>query len=496
MWWRDAVIYQIYPRSFQDSDGDGVGDLRGIHDRLGHLVDLGVDALWMSPIYPSPLADFGYDVSDHATVDPVFGTLADFDAFVQAAHARGLRVLMDLVPCHTSIEHPWFREHPDWYVWADGRGEEPPNNWLAAFGGPAWTRDAHSGRWYLHSFYPEQPDLDWRNPAVRNAMSAVIRFWLERGVDGFRLDAIERLIKDARLRDDPPASRPYGLPLPEEYGQLEHLYSRNRPDIREALAALRSAAGDALLVGEVYLTACETAPYLEYLDLAFAFELFHAPFEVPAMRAAIEAAAALEGPRVDRGSAWVLSNHDFERMPTRFGRTNERVAAMLLLTLPGAAFIYQGDEIGLGDGPGADPPRDRAGRDRFRHPMQWDDTANGGFTSGEPWLPLVDPDRRNVASQRSDNGSLLGLYRRLIALRPLLGPELELVDASPGVLAYRRGSHLVALNLTGDERPAPAGGDMVLATADDAVRGGRLAPHAGVVRRTVDAASANRSAED
>jgi alpha-glucosidase len=485
MWWRDAVIYQIYPRSFQDSDGDGIGDLRGIRDRLDHLMDLGVAALWMSPIYPSPLADFGYDVSDYTDVDPAFGAMDDFDALVHDAHAKGLRVLMDLVPCHTSIEHPWFRDHPDWYVWADGRGEAPPNNWRAVFGGPAWTRDEASGRWFLHSFYPEQPDLDWRNPAVRDAMADVIHFWLDRGVDGFRLDAIERLVKDVDLRDDPPASEPYALPLPEEYAELEHLYSRNSPDIGQALAALRVAAADALLVGEVYLAAHETAPYLDHLDLAFAFELFHAPFEGPAMRSAIEAAAALESRSVERGSAWVLSNHDFGRMAARFGRANERVAAMLLLTLPGTAFIYQGDEIGLVDGPGADPPFDRAGRDRFRHPMQWDASGTGGFTSGDPWLPVVDPDRRNVASQRADEGSLLNLYRRLLALRARLGGELEMLAADRDVLAYRRGHHVVALNLGAEERDAPAGGTLVIGTAEDALRSNRLAPHSGVVREAV-----------
>ena len=351
------------------------------------------------------------------------------------------------------------------------------------FGGPAWTRDERTGRWFLHSFYPEQPDLDWRNPAVRSAMAEVIRFWLDRGVDGFRLDAIERLIKDDRLRDDPPATTPYALPLPSEYAELEHLYSRNRPEIGEALAALREAAGDALLVGEVYLTARETVPYLEYLDLAFAFELFHATFEAGALRAAVEASAALTGRRGAEGSAWVLSNHDFERLPTRFGRENERVAAMLVLTLPGTAFVYQGDEIGLGDGPGARPPRDRAGRDRFRHPMQWDPTGSGGFTTGEPWLPLVDPQRRSVKSQRSDAGSLLSLYRRLIALRPHLGSGFETLDAEPGVMAYRRGSHLVALNPTPQERAVPVGGALVLATSDEVRRPDRLPPHSGSIRR-------------
>jgi alpha-glucosidase len=409
MWWQNAVVYQIYPRSFQDSDGDGNGDLRGIEARLDHLTWLGVDALWLSPIYPSPLADMGYDVADYTGVDPGYGTLDDFDALLASAHERGLKLLMDLVPCHTSIEHPWFRDHPDWYIWSSKDG--PANNWRATFGGSAWSPDPYErGRgWYLHSFYPEQPDLDWRNPEVVEAMQAVLLFWLDRGVDGFRLDAIDRLVKDRELRDDPPASAPFALPLGEEYGELEHLFSTNSPDIREALQAIRTAAGDAFLVGEVYLPAREVTPYLEYLDAAFAFELFHAPWDEQRLQQAIEAASEVGQ------AAWVFSNHDFPRAATRFGPENARAAADLLLSLPGTAFIYQGEEIGMVDGPGADPPIDRAGRDGARHPMQWD--ASGGFTTGTPWLPMVDPEKRNVAGQRDDPGSLLNHYRELIARR-------------------------------------------------------------------------------
>src|SRR5262245_5556792 len=429
MWWRDAVVYQIYPRSFQDSDGDGIGDLHGIVQRLDHLTYLGVDAFWLSPIYPSPLADFGYDVSDYTDVDPVFGSLGDLDELVTKAHAQGLRVLLDLVPSHTSIEHTWFREHPDWYIWSPVDG--PPNDWKAAFGGPAWDRDEQSGRWYLHTFYPEQPDLDWRNPEVVAAMEQVVRFWLARGVDGFRIDAVNVMVKDAGLRDDPPASGSFPLPLVGEAAELDQVHSANRPEVTVGLAALREAAGDALLVGEVYHATSEYPRFLESLDLVFAFELLFSPWSEPSLRAAIGPAAELH--RV----AWVLSNHDFDRLASRVGPENVRAAALLLLTLPGTAFVYQGDEIGLPNGPAREPSYDRAGRDRLRHPMQWE--ASGGFSAGEPWLPPIDPAERNVEAQRGDPGSLLELYRRLISFRRELGDSFALIDAEPGVVAYDRG---------------------------------------------------------
>ena len=469
------VVYQIYPRSFQDSDGDGIGDLAGIERRLDHLTWLGVDALWLSPIYPSPLADMGYDVSDYRAVDPDYGTLDEFDRLLAAAHERGLKLLMDLVPCHTSIEHPWFREHPDWYIWSDRDG--PRNNWIAAFGGSAWSPDPHGRGWYLHSFYPEQPDLDWRNPEVVAAMQDVVRFWIDRGVDGFRLDAIHALLKDAGLRDDPPVTRPFGLPLPDEYGTLEHRHSANQPDVGDALGALRAAAGDALLVGEVYLPSAGLGPYLEHVDMAFGFELFHAPWEAEALGRAIAAGAAL-GP----GTAWVLSNHDFPRLPTRIGRDNVRAAALLLLTLPGTAFVYQGDEIGMADGPGADPPIDRHGRDGARHPMQWDPAPNGGFSDAAPWLPATDPDERSVAAQRDDPASLLTLYRELIALRRRLGDGFEPIDAPPGVVAYRRGEYAVAVNTTAQPRESPVAGEVVLATTPVG-DGDGLPSHGGLVVR-------------
>jgi alpha-glucosidase len=447
------VVYQVYPRSFQDSDGDGVGDLNGVTARLDHVKELGADAIWLSPFYPSPLADGGYDVADYEAVDPLFGTLADADALIAAAHERGLKVLFDVVPSHTSIEHPWFREHPDWYIWSDRDG--PQNNWRATFGGSSWSRDAVSGRWYLHSFYPEQPDLNWRNPEVPKAFGEVLRFWLDRGVDGFRIDALDRILKDPELRDDPPATGP--PPLPEAHMQagLEQRNSRNAPDIGTAVAQLRAAAGEeALLVGEVYLLSGRLKPYLEHLDASFAFELLHAPWQAGAVRAAIAAAAATGK------AAWVLSNHDFPRLPDRVGERNVRAAALLLLTLPGMAFVYQGDELGMADGP--DESRDRAGRDRHRHPMAWDTTPNAGFTTGEPWLEVVVPPD-GPASEQAE-GSMLAWYRELIALRRQLRGDLELLDAGDDVVAFRRGRHVVALNLGDAERPAPATRELVLAT--------------------------------
>ncbi len=477
MWWESAVIYQVYPRSFQDTDGDGVGDLPGITARLDHVAGLGADAIWLSPIHPSPLADFGYDVSDYTTVDPTLGTLDDFGRLRDAAHRRDLRLLMDLVPCHTSIEHPWFRAHPDWYIWADG--DRPPNNWIAAFGGSAWSRDGGTGRWYLHSFYPEQPDLDWRNPAVAAAIGDVVRLWLDRGVDGFRLDALDRLLKDAALRDDPPSTEPFPLPLHPELARLDRRHSSHQPDVGEPLRALRAAIGEHAMIGEVYLPDAALGSYLEQLDLAFCFELLHAPLHPARLRPVIDAALA-------RGKvAWVVSNHDFPRLATRVGRANVRVASMLMLTLPGAVFVYQGDEIGMADGAGPVPPLDRDGRDGARTPMQWEPAPGGGFTPATPWLPLADPFVRNVADQERYRDSVLWLYRDLIALRPALGPELEFVDSHPSVLAYRRGEYLVALNLGREPAPAPTHGELILATGGPGRPPRRpiLAPHAGWVAR-------------
>jgi alpha-glucosidase len=472
--WEGAVVYQVYPRSFQDSDGDGVGDLRGVLARVDHLAELGVDAVWLSPFYPSPLADGGYDISDFTGVDPRLGTLADVRALAEELHARGIALLLDLVPCHTSIEHPWFREHPERYVWAD----EPPNNWRAAFGGPAWSRDGRSGRWYLHSFFPEQPDLDWRRPEVAHAMQDVVRFWLGQGADGFRVDALDRISKHPGLADDPPRTQPFPFPQPPDVAALDQRNSSHyAPGIGRPLAALRSAAGEAFLVGEVYRPTAELGPYLEHLDTAFVFELMFAPWRADALADVIERAGAIPDP------SWMLSNHDFSRIGTRIGEGQQRVAAMVLLTLPGTAFVYQGDEIGLLDGPGGDPPEDRHGRDRARHPMPWSADSEGGFTTGTPWLPVIDPGARNVAAQRGDPGSMLELYRALVRLRRTLSGPVEAVEGDPdGLLRFRRGGVTVALNLgEGKRRIDPAGA--VLVASDPGVDPARLGPGQGVVTR-------------
>jgi alpha-glucosidase len=482
-WWSESVIYHIYPRSFQDSDGDGVGDLLGIVARFDYIAELGVDAIWLSPINPSPMADFGYDVSDYMSIEPQFGTLSDFDALVSGAHKRNMRVILDLVPGHTSIAHPWFRDHPDWYIWADGADRtRPPNNWESIFGGPAWTKDDRTGRWYMHSFYPEQPELDWHNPAVIGALQGVIRFWRDRGVDGFRLDSVDTLVKDDQLRDDPPATSPFGLPLRHAHSHTEFLYSRSAHGTRAALAALREAAGAAFLVGEVYLPGSQWAPYLESLDCAFAFELFQAEAQVDTFRTAIENCLdACDGTRALPG--WVTSNHDFPRLPTRVGRANERVVALLLLSLPGPVFIYQGDEIGLGDGPGADPPLDRAGRDPYRHPMQWDASCTGGFTEGNPWLAVVDAPTRNVFDQRNHADSVLAFYRRTITARRLLDGPVRFADAPRSILAFDRGPHRVLLNFSGKEIRLSTKGELVTATHAGLVADNSLPPHAGIILR-------------
>jgi len=454
MWWEQAVIYQVYVRSFQDTNGDGVGDLPGVTRRLEHIAGLGAQAVWLSPIYPSPNADFGYDVSDFCDVEPAFGTLEDLDALVGRAHELDLKVVLDFVPCHTSTQHPWFREHPDYYVWADA----PVNNWRAAFGNSSWGRDEQTGRYFLHSFFPEQADLNWRNPEVREQMLGAMRFWVDRGVDGFRLDALDRLMKDPELRDDPPATRPFELPGDAADLELDHIHSRNAPDLGDALQAIRRAVGDVLLIGEVYLPIEEAAPYLETLDVVFNFEELFAVGDAAKLRAAIEA-----GLRTG-GQGWVLSNHDFSRLVTRAGADNARAVELLLLTLPGPVFLFEGDELGFADTPMSGPELDRNHRDPFRVPMVWDsDAAHGGFSTADPWLHPDQAAAEGVAQQSADPTSVLTLTRQAMALRPRLAAnETSLIPSAPGTIVLRRGDHIVAVNLGDSPQDAPPVAELVL----------------------------------
>ncbi|MBV8184281.1 MAG: DUF3459 domain-containing protein [Hyphomicrobiales bacterium] len=463
-WWRHGVIYQIYPRSFQDSNADGIGDLQGILRRLDHLVSLKIDAIWISPIYASPMADFGYDVSDHRAIDPIFGTMEDFDRLLEEAHRKGLKVILDYVPNHTSDLHPWFiesrasRHNPkrDWYVWRDARADGgPPNNWTSEFGGPAWTFDESTGQFYFHAYLPEQPDLNWRNPEVVAAMLDVLRFWFDRGVDGFRVDAIHRLFEDEQLRDDP-INPDWHDGLPPAH-QLLRIHSMDQPEVHGAIALMRGAANsyadERLLIGEAYLPIERLMSYygiaLSGFHLPFNFHLISTPWKPKAIAALIDEyeAALPQGGWPN----WVLGNHDRSRVATRVGPEQARIAAMLLLTLRGTPTLYQGDEIGMADVPiprrlVRDPFGKNApgfGRDPERTPMQWDASRHAGFSASEPWLPVArDFASRNVERQSSDAGSMLSLYRALIALRreeeALAVGSYALVYASDTVLAYER----------------------------------------------------------
>jgi alpha-glucosidase len=469
-WWRRGVVYEAYPRSFLDTDGDGVGDLRGVTAQLPYLRWLGVDAVWLTPIYPSPQRDFGYDITDHTAIDPQFGTLEDFDALVAAAHGHGLRVILDYVPNHTSDRHPWFRERPDWYLWHDG---PPPNNWISVFGGSAWEQVGE--RSYYHAYLREQPDLDWRNPEVRRAMYAVLEFWIARGVDGFRVDALRQLLKDPELVDNPPdpAYRPGEMP---EYDSLLPVHTADRDDVHEIVAEMRAVIGDErVMIAEVYVAIERLVRYYgedgRGAQLPFNFHLISTPWRAEDIGALTD---RYESALPDGAwPTWVLGNHDRSRVASRVGAAQARVAAMLLLTLRGTPTLYYGDEIGMADVP---IPPERvvdpgAGRDPVRTPMQW--TASGGFTDGEPWLPYGDL-ALNVAEQRNDPRSMLNLHRRLLALRQeFVEEDYETLHAGDGVLAYRRGERTaVALNLTGEPRPLPVTGDIVLSTDLDGAGGG------------------------
>jgi alpha-glucosidase len=451
--WESAVIYQVYVRSFQDSNGDGVGDLPGVTARLEHIAGLGAAAVWLSPIYPSPNADFGYDVTDFTSVEPTFGTLTDFDALVARAHQLGLKVLLDFVPCHTSILHPWFRQHPDLYVWADA----PVNNWRSAFAGSSWALDQATGRYYLHSFFPEQADLNWRNPEVRERMTKALRFWLDRGVDGFRLDALDRLMKDPHLRDDPPASGAPPLPVDHADAELEHTHSRNAPDIGVALGEIRRAVGSAFLVGEVFLPTNALRPYLEFIDVAFSFDALFAAEDPARLRQAVDLGLQ------HGGIGWVLSNHDFGRLASRAGPENARASTLLSLTLPGPVFIFQGDELGMPNVSTVGPPQDRHGRDGFRVTMRWDESRAGGFTSGVPWVQSAEPLPPSVEDQDRDPASMLSMVRKAVALRGgLEGSGAHLLDSPPGTIVLARAPYLVAVNLGEEPRRAPTLGSKLV----------------------------------
>jgi alpha-glucosidase len=527
-WWRTAVFYEIYVRSFRDTDGDGVGDLNGITERLDYLNDgtarsLGVDALWLTPINPSPMYDFGYDVSDYCAVDPLFGSLGDLDRLLAEAHRRGIRVILDLVPNHTSHEHAWFRDSRgartaakrDWYVWRDPAPDGgPPNNWVGSFGGPAWTLDPTTGQYYLHSFLAEQPDLNWRNPAVVAAMADAIRFWLDRGVDGFRVDVIHKMIKDAALRDNPPPDENDPHPVRDYFGQ-QHIYDHDQPEVHDIIRAWRRILdryGERMMVGEVYLLDPKAVvPYygtaLDELQLAFNFSFLWTPWDAAAFRARVDEVERLLPPGAQ--PTYVLSSHDSPRHRTRFddpvhGAARARVAALMLLTLRGTPFLYYGDELGMRDG---DIPADRIcdpvgkrfpglGRDPERTPMQWDGSTAAGFsTNADPWLPLAaDWQTVNVAAQRDDPDSILSFYRRLIWFRrtspALLEGTYRALESPPDTFVYLR-EHaeqrlLVALNFGGEAARVqlPQPGRAVLSTAaaqEDEIHTLVLAPSVGVV---------------
>ena len=468
-WWRDALFYEIYVRSFADSDGDGVGDLAGIRSRLPYLRDLGIDALWLTPFYPSPGADHGYDVSDYCDVDPLFGTLAGFDALVADAHDLGIRVTVDIVPNHTSIEHRWFREHPEYFVWA-----EEPNNWPSQFGGPAWTFDEERGRWYLHLFAPEQPDLDWHNPAVKDEFDRILRFWLDRGVDGFRIDVAYGLYKDPALRDEVE-------PFPETPFSSDWRSSIDQPEVHALYRDWRRLAdgyeGDRVFVGEItFSDPSRVAAYVrtDELHLAFNFALLLEPWDAAAMRRAIDASLEALAP-VAADATWVLENHDVTRLPTRYGSVRAaRAAALLLLALPGPVFLYAGQELGLEEVELPDELRqdpvffrtngERKGRDGCRVPIPWTrEPPSFGFTAGTPWLPQPEAwGALSVAAQEGDPRSTLELYRAAIARRPR-GGRIVWRESPTGTLAFERGEMICVVNVDAPALELPDG-ELLLAS--------------------------------
>jgi alpha-glucosidase len=523
-WWSEGVLYQIYPRSFMDSNDDGVGDLAGVVSRLDHLAWLGVDGIWLNPITPSPNADWGYDVSDYCGVHPELGTLDDLDRLVAEAAARGIRVLLDLVPNHTSDRHRWFEEsrrsrgspRRSWYIWADPKADgSPPNNWLSTFGGPGWTLDDATGQYYMHGFLAEQPDLDWWGDEVRDEFDRILRFWFDRGVAGFRIDVAHRIVKDRLLRDNPPATEA-DHPQVRRMGQRE-LYTAMQPELHDVLRRWRRIADDydppRVLLGESYvLDSTQLAAFYgngsDELNLAFNFLFVHAPFEAERLRAVVEETeAALPAAA---WPVWTASNHDVGRFPTHWCAGDERkarCALTALLTLRGTPVLYYGDEIGMetvpiGEDRLLDPVGKRrwpeeAGRDPGRTPMQWRGGPGAGFTR-EParaWLPIGDAESCNVADQLDERGSMLRLCRDLISLRrereSLRSGGYTSLPAPPGVWQWRRGDDtIVALNLS-DRATAIDGlrGTILVSTGRDrdgaAVSGQlQLRPWEGVVTAT------------
>lgn len=482
-WWQHAVFYEIYPRSFADSNNDGVGDLNGITAKLDYLKDLGVDAIWITPCFPSPQIDFGYDVSDYENIDPMYGTLADFDALVAAAKKRGIHVILDLVVNHTSDQHKWFldskssrtSQHRDWYIWRDGKGPgQPPNNWTSTFGGSAWKFDPTTNQYYYHYFYPEQPDLNWRNPAVQKAMFDVTRFWYKRGVSGFRLDAVDTLFEDPNLKDNPvlPGKNAFGDPI-----QVKK-YNIKLPELHQALQGLRKVADEhnAVLIGETWTA--DIAELNEYYgknnnELQMPMDFL---FTTVNKLSAAEFRKQIAG--INSASGWptfVISNHDIPRSYDRYGdgQHNDQIAklmAALYLTLRGTPILYYGEEIGMKTTPPTrkedvkDPigrrgwPKEK-GRDGERTPMQWDESQNAGFSKGTPWLPVPPTAKsHNVADEGKDPESIFSFYKKLLKLRHtnkclLDGSYLAINQNDPNVLSYLRvyqdQAVLVALNMSG-----------------------------------------------
>lgn len=485
------MVYQIYPRSFMDSNGDGIGDLNGIIEKLDYLNDgtdqsLGVNAIWLNPIYASPMKDFGYDISDYRDIDPMFRDLEIFDRLVHEVHKRGMKIIMDFVANHTSSEHPWFKESRssrnnskrDWYIWKDPKPNGgAPNNWLSVFGGSAWTLDEKTGQYYMHSFLPSQPDLNWRNQNVRDEMADVLRFWLQRGVDGFRTDAVYHIIKDDQFRDNPPNPN-YNAGRDEPYESLLHIYSQGQPELQKTANTFCEVIGergdDTFMVSEAYLgipqmvelyKACDNS-----LHAPFNFNLMTIPWSAGAFKKFVDEFEAKLGP--NDWPNYVLGNHDRSRLATRLGQDRARLAAMLMFTLRGMPFVYYGEELGMEDVAipendcldpwGKNVPGFNVGRDPERTPMQWDASPNAGFTSGKPWLP-VSPDykKRNVKVESGRPSSMLSFYKELIRHRTnspalLSGTYKPLKSRNENVFVFGREcgveSLLVAINFSGTEQ--------------------------------------------